>query len=275
MSETGKASPSPASTAVPIQVWVHGVFPAGIEDDARRTAAAVVAESVPAVRSVRVRLGAHRDPAVHFPVVAQGNVELAGDLDAGDLAAGPGPAGGLVRAQVNAATGREGITLLGARLRYQLDRAGPASAGFRHLPLPHPWVAPFPRAAQARQIVRIKPWRLERLGVDDAVRVMELRDYGFHLFVEAGSGQDSVVYHAGTAGYRLAQLLPAPERLAPHGVTLTCFDRPAPALRPAEAADRMGMCEVAFLFFRDTDRLRGSVLYRRYDGHYGLICPPA
>lgn len=246
------------------------MFPAGTEDEARRTVAGVVAQSLPAVRSVRVRLCAHRDPAVHFPVVAQGDVDLAVEPAGGETV----PPGALVRAQVNAATGREAITLLGARLRYQLDRAVPAPAGFRQLPLPHPWVASFPRPAHLRRIARIKPWRLVRLGVDDAVRVMELRDYGFHLFVETGSGQDSVVYHAGTAGYRLAQLLPAPDRLGPYTVLLTCFDRPAPTLRAAEAAERMGMCEVAFLFFRDVDRRRGSVLYRRYDGHYGLIRPP-
>lgn len=28
-----------------------------------------------------------------------------------------------------------------------------------------------------------------------------------------------------------------------------------------------------FLFYLDGEHIRGSVLYRRYDGHYGLIIP--
>jgi hypothetical protein len=28
-----------------------------------------------------------------------------------------------------------------------------------------------------------------------------------------------------------------------------------------------------FLFFREHERGRGAVLYRRYDGHYGLVSP--
>jgi hypothetical protein len=254
-----RAAPS-LSASTPVQVWIQGVFPTGTGDDARRSIGTLIAQSLVPVRGVRVRLGAHRDPAVHFPVIAQGNVEL------GSVELGP------VRAQVNAATAREAITLLEARLRDQLDRAVPASTRFRALLLPHPWVAPFPRPPQTRQIARVKPVRLALLGVDQAVGVMERMDYGFHLFTETGSGQDSVVYRAGPGRYRLAQVLPAPERLAPFTVALTCFDRPAPRLRTTEAADRLGMSEVAFLFFLNVDR-RGSVLYRRCDGHYGLICP--
>ncbi|MBO1414556.1 sigma 54 modulation/S30EA ribosomal C-terminal domain-containing protein, partial [Streptomyces sp. FH025] len=30
-----------------------------------------------------------------------------------------------------------------------------------------------------------------------------------------------------------------------------------------------------FVFYTDTSTGRGNVLYRRYDGHYGLITPAA
>ena len=30
---------------------------------------------------------------------------------------------------------------------------------------------------------------------------------------------------------------------------------------------------LVWVFFRDADSGRGHVLYRRYDGHYGLIVP--
>ncbi|HEU0087653.1 MAG TPA: sigma 54 modulation/S30EA ribosomal C-terminal domain-containing protein, partial [Pseudonocardiaceae bacterium] len=210
------------------------------------------------VRDVRVRLSAHRDPAVHFPVVAQGNADVAGHP---------------VRAQVHAATAWEAIAALQARLGDQIDRARRAAESWQPAAPPSPRVAWFPRPPAARQIVRYKPWQLALLGVDDAVAEMERRDYGFYLFTEAGNGQDSVVYRCGPTGYRLAQVLPAPQRLARYTVPLTCYDRPAPELRTVEAAELLGMSEVPFLFFRDTASGRGRVLYRRYDGHYGLICP--
>ncbi|WP_340687998.1 hypothetical protein [Amycolatopsis coloradensis] len=75
--------------------------------------------------------------------------------------------------------------------------------------------------------------------MDEAFFEMHLPDYDFHLFTESGTGQDSVRYHAGPTLPRLAQPTPP----GPH------------------------------LFFVDADRGRGSVLYHRYDGHYGLITP--
>lgn len=252
-----------ARAAVPVQVWLRGAFPLDIGDDARLVIAALVAQAAGPVRRIRIRLGAHRDPAVHFPVVAEASATLAG---------------GPVRAQLCAATAGEALPALRDRLRSQLERAGLISSEsappWRYVPPPHPWVAPFPRPPETRQVVRYKPWRLARLTVDEAVAEMERRDYGFHLFTEAGSGQDSVVYHAGPAGYRLTQLCPDPVRLTPHTVPLTCYDRCAPTLTTARAMRWLGMCEVGFLLFRHPDRDGGRVLYRRFDGHYGLLCPP-
>ena len=40
-----------------------------------------------------------------------------------------------------------------------------------------------------------------------------------------------------------------------------------------QAADRLGLLGLPFLFFIDAAQGRASVLYHRYDGHYGLITP--
>ena len=45
------------------------------------------------------------------------------------------------------------------------------------------------------------------------------------------------------------------------------------ALAWAEAVTRLNTTNEPFLFFQDAQRRRGSVLYHRYDGHYGLITP--
>jgi hypothetical protein len=247
---TGPA-PSPPGAPVAVQIWLQGVFPAGTGEYARRVIGAVLGQAAEPVWAVRVRLRVHWDPAVHFPVVAQGSLVLGGRP---------------LRAQVHGATADQAIDLLQTRLLPQLR---PVSAGAQ---LPSkPWVARFPRPPRTRQIVRFKPVWSVVLGVDQAVAELQRRDYDFYLFTEAGTRQDSVVYPAGVAGYRLVQTFPDPGRLAPHTAALTCYERPAPQLTVADAAKWLGWCEVPFLFFLDVDRRRGSALYRRYDGHYGLI----
>lgn len=277
---TGAWAAYPHVSTTAVRVRVQGDFPAESAQYARELVAAALRDSPEPVSDVRVRLSEHRDPAVHFPVVAQANLDLA-DVP--------------VRAQVRGATAREAVEALQARLRHQLERATrPARADqrghWRH-PRPRtPRAATYPRPATACRVVRYKPCRLALLGVDQAVHQMECRDSDFHLFVEVGTGQDSVVYRCGANGYRLAQVLPDQDRLAPHTVAVTCYDRPAARLETAHAVELFGMTEVPFLFFVALDPdgsadpggsdacdaevhpdARGRVLYRRFDGHYGLI----
>jgi hypothetical protein len=135
----------------------------------------------------------------------------------------------------------------------------------------HRW---YPRPADEREIVRRKSFTLHRCGVDDAALELELLDYDFHLFLEEGTGQDSVLYRAGPTGFRLAQLTPGETgSLAPYETALTTSDQPAPSLTTAEAVGRLNLLDRPFLFFRDADGGRGAVLYHRYDGHYGLLTP--
>jgi hypothetical protein len=41
----------------------------------------------------------------------------------------------------------------------------------------------------------------------------------------------------------------------------------------ANAVSRLNISDAPFIFFSDADRDQASVLYRRYDGHYGLMVP--
>jgi hypothetical protein len=47
--------------------------------------------------------------------------------------------------------------------------------------------------------------------------------------------------------------------------------RPAPPIALDVARVRMDVGDEPFVFFRDPDTGRGRVLYRRLDGHYGLV----
>jgi Sigma 54 modulation/S30EA ribosomal protein C terminus len=91
-------------------------------------------------------------------------------------------------------------------------------------------------------------------------------DYDFHLFTEEGIGQDSVLYRAGPTGYR-------PELVFAGQVRVMMSEQPAPLLSTGEAVERLNLTGLPFVFYLDADHVRGRVLYRRYDGHYGLITP--
>ncbi|HET6502898.1 MAG TPA: HPF/RaiA family ribosome-associated protein [Amycolatopsis sp.] len=225
------------------------------------------------VLSARVKLSRHGNPAVAQPVVAQANLNVNGWL---------------VRAQAEGITAREAIDRLEARLRRRLERVAQRWEA-RHgrvrggsLPGPHEWRqssepthrGAFSRPESEREIVRHKSFSLHRCTVDEAAEEMGLLDYDFHLFTEAGSGQDSVLYRSGPTGYRLARLTPpGPHELAAFELPLTISDQPAPRLSTREAMDRLNLIGLPFLFFLEDDRGRGAVLYHRYDGHYGLITP--
>jgi hypothetical protein len=75
-------------------------------------------------------------------------------------------------------------------------------------------------------------------------------------------------------GYRLAQVAPAAaNQLAPFELPVTISLQPVPCLTVEQATDRLGLLGQPFLFFIDAAQGRASVLYHRYDGHYGLITP--
>ncbi|MGY2022520.1 ribosome hibernation promotion factor [Nocardia gipuzkoensis] len=224
------------------------------------------------VLSARVRLTGHRDPAAAKPIVAQANVNMQGRG---------------VRVQVTAETTREAVDLLEARLKARLERisrhweavrGGRPGLGpneWRHGDAPRQLLPYYPRPAEVREIVRRKSYALADESCDEAAFELESMDYTFHLFTESGSGSDSVLYRTDSGGYRLAQVDPRPETVSRGTVPLTVSPAAAPVLSADEAIERLELTGWPFVFFRDRGMDRGSVLYHRYDGHYGLITPSA
>jgi hypothetical protein len=213
----------------------------------------------------------HGDPAVVRRVVAQANLDVNGRP---------------VRAQVDGVTAAEAVDRLEARLRRRLERGAEHWEARRgRLPRvdPHEWRHQsepshrpdyFPRPEGERRVVRHKSYGLPTCTVDEAASEMELLDYDFHLFTEAGTNQDSVLYRQSPAEYRLAQVNPdLADELVSVEMSLSISPQPAPRLTVDEAIERIGLLGLPFLFFVDVAVDRGSVLYHRYDGHYGLIMP--
>jgi len=257
-------------TVLKVDVTTHGELP-GAADYARSKIGELGRLTHRPVLHAHVKLTAHHDPAVQRPVVAQANLDVEGRL---------------VRAQVEAATAREAIDRLEARLRHQLERAAEHWEARRgELPAagPHEWrhdsepthrSSYFVRPADERRVIRRKSFAMAPCTVDEAALEMDLLDYDFHLFTEKGTVSAGVLYRGGPTGYRLALVAPAPaDRLSPFELPVTISPQPAPCLTEKEAAERLGLLGLPFLFYIDAAEGRASVLYHRYDGHYGLITP--
>ena len=253
-----------------VDVTTNGQLP-GAAEYARRKIGGLGRLTHRPVLYARVKLTAHRDPAVERPVLAQANLDVDGRL---------------VRAQVQGVTAREAIDQLEARLRQRLERvaehwevprAGQAVNDpheWRHDSQPTHRPGYFPRLADERRVIRRKSFTLAPCTVDEAAVEMDLLDYDFHLFTEKGTGFASVLYRAGPTGYRLAQVMAvSSDQLTPFELPLTISPQPIPCLTLAQATDRIDLLGLPFLFFIDAAEGRASVLYHRYDGHYGLITP--
>jgi ribosome-associated translation inhibitor RaiA len=240
-----------------IEVVVQGHMTAGAAAAARRRISALARYTREPITHARIRLIRVADPAVTLPVIAQANLHVHGRL---------------IRAQVAARTTREAIDLLQARLRQRLLRAARhwearRAQQSRHRP------EYTPRRVEERELRRRKTYGPTYATPEEAAWQMDLLDYDFYLFTDSETGQDAVVYRAGPTGYRLAELAPPAASWPPSAVPLTVSEQPAAQLRVPEAVERLNLTGAPFLFFADPASGRGHVLYRRYDGHYGLLAP--
>ncbi len=151
---------------------------------------------------------------------------------------------------------------------------------------PRPWPDRTRRMLTAPAdavITRRKPVRPLHGSPVKAVAAMDAMDYDVHLFTDAETGEEAVVYRAGPSGLRLARQ----HRMHPPGwswspptgsvppVPLVVNSRPTPTLSEDAAAARLREHGLRFLFFTDPTAGRGQLLYPRYDGNLGLVSPLA
>ncbi len=217
----------------------------------------------------RVKLTMIADPAVRCPAVAQVSLDLNGRP---------------LRAEAAGRTMREAVEHAGDRLRTQLVRATrnweairggrpvPGAGEWRHQSVPAPRLPYYPRPAEGRAVVRRKSYALARETPEEAAAEAEMMDYDFHLFTDRATGQDSVICRTAD-GYRLEPADPPEEGLSVADPSITVSETRAPRLSLTGATCWLDASGQPFLFFTDAGTGRGNVLYRRYDGHYGLIVP--
>jgi len=218
----------------------------------------------------RVKLAREPDPALERPAMVQVTLDVNGEP---------------VRAHVAAHTIHEAVDLVQRRLRDLLEhRAGhreptrelaepPEPGEWRHVDRATERPAYFPRPVDERQLVRHKTFAVEELTPDEAVYDMEQLDYDYYLFCDLASGSDSVVERVADGTYRLTRLVPAEVESGSIAAPIETSDVAVPVLGIDEAIERLDAGGEPFVFFADAASGRGNVVYRRYDGHYGLITP--
>jgi len=255
------AEPSPAVTFV-----VDGSVSDAARARARRAMEQLSARAPRPVIFGRVKLVVERARAAPEQAIAQGTLDVSGAV---------------IRAEATAPTPSEAIDRLEDRLERRLRRLAerredarerpPASppGGWRRGDLPDVRPGFFPRPPAERRIVRRKTYVPKEVSIEEAMFDLEVLDYRFLLFTNRGV--DAIVYEADgeVTLQRLSGGNP-PSRPSP---PVVINPAPAPVLTIEGAVARLNLSDEPFVFFRETKQGRARVLYRRYDGHYGLVEP--
>lgn len=260
----------------PLAVVVRGAVDHRSVEAARRQVRKLVEQLHEPVLLIRIKLAHEPDPARSRPAVAEVSVDVGGSL---------------VRAHVAAPTMPEALNLLEYRLQDRLEhlaerrraaRRGPGlpdPGEWRHEAQPTPRPPFFDRPAEERQLLRHKTFAVDDVTPEEAAFDMEQLDHDFHLFRDLASGADCLLWRE-AGGYRLASAAGPvdAEQLGEHpvgpgGLPIEPDGAPVPVLSVQQAIERLDAGGEPHVFFVDEANRRGSVLYRRYDGHYGLITP--
>lgn len=245
-----------------------------VSDADRAHAVRVVREAVRAIGDrvlhATLRIDVAADPARRRPISARLHLDLDGRP---------------VHARVEAHTVAEAIDLLGRRMRDRVDHVAQARRALRRRGPGHEpgeWrhgdagtlrSPTFDRPPDERQVVRHRSCATSESTVDEAVFDLESLDHDFHLFRELGSGRDAIVWRAAGGEYGLRRVDGAGERPVPCVAAVTVDAHAAPVLTEDEARERLDAGHEPWVFHADAASGRGHVLYRRRDGHYGVVVP--
>jgi hypothetical protein len=241
---------SPA--AQPAHVQVRGPVGEDERDGVQAMISAVLRRHRNAVAHTRVRLtGGY---CGGWPTLVQVNLRVCGAA---------------ARIQVAGTSHALAIAAAAARLDRQICRS---STAYEPWPWPDPQRRPLAVPIPGK-IARLKTVRLHTASPCQAAAVLDAMDYDVHLFTDAETGQDAIVFRAGPTGLRLARQRAMHPPSLPVLLPLTVNSRKIPTLTASHAADRLAEHGLPFLFYTDLGTRRGHLLYRRYDGGLGLVTP--
>jgi ribosome-associated translation inhibitor RaiA len=219
----------------------------------------------------QIRLILEPDPALERPAIAEATLDVNGQP---------------VRAHVAAGELLEAIDLLEERLERRLarhaarvhhegrDRAWSGMPGeheWRHGDVPTARPEFFDRPLDEREVIRHKSFADGPMTLDEAAFDLDLLGHDFYLFTELTTGADSVLFYENGSELGLIQAEGASGDPLERVAAPVAVHPPAPSLEQRAAVERLEDGGEPFVCFSDAATGRGSVLYHRYDGHYGLI----
>jgi hypothetical protein len=169
------------------------------------------------------------------------------------------------------------------RLQRQLRRYVDRLVTFEHQPATpptgewshHAWSPPRPpvfvRPVEERQLIRRKSFAFDPMSVEQAVDALKDLDHDFFLFHDAAADADAIVYWRDDQSLGVIE----PPSAKPAGCGGVIYERSrfSAPIDLGTAIAEMDALGHRFLFFENAATGRGNVIYRRYDGHYGLIEP--
>lgn len=238
-----------AAADLDVTLHEHGPTQAGARQYAQTKIGRLAKFAPRPILSAHVELEQLANPAAERPSIAKGTLDVSGQV---------------VRAHVAADTMEDAVDRLEARLARQLRRLSDKYRTRQKLPpetepgewrrgsLPAERPAYFPRPPEERELVRTKTFAPERISRQEAFDNLDLLDHSFYLCKLAESEQDALVSRE-------------------DGEEVVALAGAAPTLERERAIERLDLTDEPFVFFVDAATIRASVLYRRYDGHYGLI----
>lgn len=253
--------------AFSIEVRTRGEVTGLDQDSAVRKLRAAVAAAPRPVLFSRLELSREANPAVERPAVVKAAVDISGRY---------------VRAHLAAPSMDEAIEGVAERIRRSIRRLAERRADRVHEPVsvePGQWrhgalvtarPAYYPRPPEERKLLRRKSYAVSKISAHEAAFEMDQLDYDFHLFLDEGSGADAVIARRDDDGLELYSVDPDAGK-GPAGEPSDFAVLPVARLRLEEAIGRLNAGEERFVAFAEPDEGGLNLLYRRYDGHYGLI----
>jgi ribosome-associated translation inhibitor RaiA len=252
-----------------VHVRAHGRVSAAQRDRAVEKLRAACAAAPRPVLAARLTLAVEENPSLERPATAKASIDVSGRA---------------VRAHVARPTLDEAVDLLVARIRRNLVRLAERREDAAHVPpssepgewrhgsLPPSRPDYFPRPVEERQVVVRRSHGVTLAWPEEAAFDMDLLGHDFRLFADASSGADCMIHRRDDGELELVSADPDAGR-APAGEAPEL-----PVRRPTTLAlpDAIAMLEAAgsrYLPFTNGDDERLHVVYRRYDGHYGLSVP--
>ena len=241
-----------------------------MSEHARREARAKVGALEPFVKGpvlgARVVLTQEHNPRIPYPARAEAELNVQGRL---------------VRARSAAPSMDAAVDDVAERLQRNLRRYMDRLVEGQRIPETVPagewrhraWSPPrpptFARPVDEREIIRRKSFVFDPMPPREAANTLEDLDHEFLLFRDSQTDADALLYWRDDG---LLALVEPHGRSTDGGAVHEPSHHPAPITLETAVAE-MNTVGRRFLFFENAATRRANVLYRRYDGHYGLIEP--